>query len=79
MNGCYVYLRRADGAFEGRNFNHLDPALEDGALAVHRGQDLTLHQGSRLGQPCLIRAKPQGQQVLISGGVEWLAGAPATP
>ena len=27
VNGIYAWCRRPDGAFEGRNINHLDPAL----------------------------------------------------
>jgi predicted PhzF superfamily epimerase YddE/YHI9 len=80
VNGCYVYTRRADGAFEGRNFNHLDPAVEDsatgvaaGALTVHLQRGLSLYQGFTLGRPCLMRTRLAGDQVLIGGAAE-LAG-----
>ncbi len=77
VSGCYVYCKRADGVYEGRNFNHLDPALEDsatgvagGALALHLGHGLSLHQGQALGQPCLIRVQLRDGQVLVGGAVE---------
>ncbi|USX22323.1 PhzF family phenazine biosynthesis protein [Oxalobacteraceae bacterium OTU3REALA1] len=75
VNGCYVWCRRPDGALEGRNFNHLDPAMEDGAtgvaagaLAVHLGMDVTLYQGANLGQPCRIRARASGPEHILIGG-----------
>lgn len=79
VNGCYVWCRRPDGALEGRNFNHLDPAMEDGAtgvaagaLAVHLGADVTLYQGANLGQPCRIHAKAAGaERILIGGAAEF--------
>jgi PhzF family phenazine biosynthesis protein len=64
VNGLYVWCRRPDGAYEGRNFNHLDPALEDsatgvaaGALALALGQDIDLRQGRASGRDCLIRVR----------------------
>lgn len=79
VSGCYAWARRADGAFEGRNFNHLDPALEDsatgvaaGALTVHLGHAVTLHQGTSLGQPCLLRTELDGEHILIGGAAEFL-------
>lgn len=82
VSGCYAYCERADGGYEGRNFNHLDPALEDsatgvaaGALALHLGHGLSLHQGAALGQPCLIRVQLRDGQVLVGGAVEALAHA----
>ncbi|KQV80329.1 hypothetical protein ASD15_15850 [Massilia sp. Root351] len=79
VSGCYAWARRADGTFEGRNFNHLDPALEDsatgvaaGALTVHLGRAITLHQGAHLGQPCLLRTELDGEHILIGGGAEFL-------
>lgn len=77
VNGLYAWCRRDDGAFEGRNFNHLDPALEDGAtgvaagaLAAALGRDLTLRQGRATGRDCLIRVRLDGGDVLVGGGVE---------
>jgi PhzF family phenazine biosynthesis protein len=75
VSGCYAWCRRPDGALEGRNFNHLDPALEDtatgvaaGALTVHLRAGLSLYQGANLGQPCRIitRIAPD-ESILISG------------
>ena len=79
VSGCYAWARRADGSFEGRNFNHLDPALEDsatgvaaGALTVHLGRAVTLHQGANLGQPCVLRTELDGEHTLIGGAAEFL-------
>ncbi|MYN08408.1 PhzF family phenazine biosynthesis protein [Pseudoduganella aquatica] len=84
VSGCYAYARRGDGSFEGRNFNHLDPALEDsatgvaaGALTVHLGRALTLHQGAALGQPCVLRTeldggRADGEHILIGGAAAFL-------
>ncbi|MBQ5949735.1 PhzF family phenazine biosynthesis protein [Massilia sp. ST3] len=77
VNGIYVYCRRADGNYEGRNFNHLDPALEDsatgvaaGALTALLGQGLTLLQGRATGRDCLIRTRIDESAVLVGGRVE---------
>ena len=79
VSGCYAYARLADGSFEGRNFNHLDPALEDsatgvaaGAITVHLGRAITLHQGGHIGQPCLLRTELDGEHILIGGAAEFL-------
>jgi PhzF family phenazine biosynthesis protein len=76
VNGLYVYCRLADGRYEGRNFNHLDPALEDsatgvaaGALAVALGHSLTLRQGRASGRDCLIRARLEDGLILVGGAV----------
>jgi PhzF family phenazine biosynthesis protein len=77
VNGIYAYRRLADGVFEGRNFNHLDPALEDsatgvaaGALALALGQDLVLRQGRATARDCLIRARVEGDAILVGGAAE---------
>jgi predicted PhzF superfamily epimerase YddE/YHI9 len=79
VNGCYVYCRNADGSYEGRNFNHLDPAAEDsatgvaaGALAAWLGRDLVMLQGSALGNPCRILARVQGKEIYVGGATEAL-------
>lgn len=79
VSGCFVYSRRADGAYEGRNFNHVDPALEDtatgvaaGALTVHLGRAVTLYQGAPQGQPCLIRTDLRDGRIAISGAARVL-------
>jgi PhzF family phenazine biosynthesis protein len=71
VNGLYVYCRLGDGAYEGRNFNHLDPAQEDsatgvaaGALSALLGRGITLRQG---GGRCLIRTRIQDDTILIGG------------
>lgn len=74
VSGCYVWCRRPDGALEGRNLNHLDPAAEDsatgvaaGALTVHLQAGLTLYQGANLGTPCLLRTELHHENILIGG------------
>lgn len=71
VNGLYVYCRMGDGVYEGRNFNHLDPAHEDsatgvaaGALTALVGRGIELHQG---GGRCLIRTRFDGDAILIGG------------
>jgi PhzF family phenazine biosynthesis protein len=77
VNGLYVYYRLNDGRYEGRNFNHLDPALEDsatgvaaGALTALLGQGITLLQGRATGRAGLIRTRIDGPDILVGGGVE---------
>jgi PhzF family phenazine biosynthesis protein len=74
VNGCYVWCRRPDGALEGRNLNHLDPAAEDaatgvaaGALTVLLKTGLILYQGANLGTPCLLRTEFRDESILIGG------------
>lgn len=77
VNGCYVYCRLPDGRYEGRSFNHLDPALEDsatgvaaGALTAHLGRGITLLQGRATGRACLIRTRVDGDAILVGGRVQ---------
>jgi PhzF family phenazine biosynthesis protein len=76
VSGCYVWCRlgEGEGEVEGRNFNHLDPSLEDsatgvaaGALTVALGRGLTLHQGRATGRACVIRTALDGEAVLVGG------------
>jgi len=74
VNGCYVYCRLDEQTFEGRNFNHLDPAREDsatgvaaGALSAWLGKGLTLFQGEPLGNPCRIVTRIEGDDIFIGG------------
>jgi len=76
VSGCYVWCSSGAGVYEGRNFNHLDPALEDsatgvaaGALTVALGHGLTLHQGRATGRACVIRTALDGEAVLVGGKV----------
>lgn len=80
VNGCYVWCRTGDGEVEGRNFNHLEPSLEDsatgvaaGALTLALGQGLRLRQGRATGRACLIRTALEGEAVLVGGRVGWAA------
>ena len=77
VNGCYAYCRTGENEYEGRNFNHRDPALEDsatgvaaGALAAHRQQSLRLHQGHATQQPCLIEVQYSAQAIWVGGMVQ---------
>jgi PhzF family phenazine biosynthesis protein len=74
VNGCYVYCRMDEQTYEGRNFNHLDPAREDsatgvaaGALSAWLGRGLTLYQGEQLGNPCRIVTRIEGEEIFIGG------------
>ena len=76
VSGIYVYWVCSDGEVEGRNFNHLDPALEDsatgvaaGALSVLFGRGLHVCQGAALGNPCLMATSIEGDAVSIAGHV----------
>jgi predicted PhzF superfamily epimerase YddE/YHI9 len=77
VSGCYAWCRIGEGEYEGRNFNHLDPALEDsatgvaaGALSVWLGRGLTVHQGGALGNPCRIVTRIENETVFIGGITE---------
>jgi PhzF family phenazine biosynthesis protein len=77
VNGIYAWCRLPDGRFEGRNFNHLDPRLEDsatgvaaGALTALLGHGITLLQGRATGQACLIRTQVKDGAILIGGRAE---------
>lgn len=77
ISGCYAYCRTGDNTYEGRNFNHLDPALEDnatgvaaGALAWHLQQSLRLHQGHVTQQPCLIEVQYSPGGIRVGGMVQ---------
>ena len=74
VNGCYVYCRVGDDVVEGRNFNHLDPALEDCATGVAAGamcawlrRPLTVLQGHALGNPCRIVTTIDGEDIYVGG------------
>jgi predicted PhzF superfamily epimerase YddE/YHI9 len=76
VNGCYAWCRIGAGEYEGRNFNHLDPGLEDsatgvaaGALTVALGHGLTLRQGRAVGRDCLMRTVFDGDTILVGGRV----------
>lgn len=76
VSGCYAYCRVGENEYEGRNFNHLDPALEDsatgvaaGALAWHLQQSLRLHQGHVTQQPCLIEVQYSPGEIRVGGMV----------
>lgn len=77
VNGIYAWCKRGDGTFEGRNFNHVDPALEDaatgvaaGALTALLGRGLEVRQGRATGQDCLIRTRVDGAAILVGGAAE---------
>ncbi|MEG2034263.1 MAG: PhzF family phenazine biosynthesis protein, partial [Janthinobacterium sp.] len=77
VSGCYAYCRTGENEFEGRNFNHRDPALEDsatgvaaGALSAHLQRSLRLHQGHVMQQPCLIEVHYGADAIWVGGMVQ---------
>jgi predicted PhzF superfamily epimerase YddE/YHI9 len=77
VNGCYAYCRVDESTYEGRNFNHLDPALEDsatgvaaGALSAWLGRGLTMLQGHALGNPCRIMTRVDNDTIFVGGATE---------
>jgi PhzF family phenazine biosynthesis protein len=93
VNGIYAWCRlrgernedRSEGRIEGRNFNHLDPALEDsatgvaaGALSALLGHGITLLQGRATGRSCLIRTRVEQDAILVGGRAEAAAVAAAS-
>ncbi len=77
VNGCYAYCSLEDGRFEGRNFNHLDPTMEDsatgvaaGALTALLGRSLTLLQGAAVGKACEIHTQLRGEMIFVGGITE---------
>lgn len=77
VNGIFVYCHDQGDVYMGRNFNHLDPKLEDpatgvaaGALANYLQRDIKLRQGSSLGNPCEITAIFEEERISIGGKVE---------
>jgi PhzF family phenazine biosynthesis protein len=74
VNGIYAYCKHNDGSYEGRNFNHLDPASEDsatgvaaGALTAMLGNGMTLLQGRASGRSCRILTRIAGPDILVGG------------
>jgi PhzF family phenazine biosynthesis protein len=79
VSGCYVYCQTGDALYEGRNFNHLDPAMEDsatgvaaGAISAWKGHGLTLLQGAALGNPCRIVTRVENDRIFVGGATELL-------
>lgn len=77
VNGIYAWCRLEAGRFEGRNFNHLDPRLEDsatgvaaGALTALLGHGVNLLQGRATGQACLIKTRVEDGAILVGGRAE---------
>ncbi len=77
VSGCYVYCRLADHSLEGRNFNHINPALEDaatgvaaGALTEILGHGIILRQGYSTGKSCRMVTSIEGNKILVGGKVE---------
>lgn len=76
VNGIYAYCKLDNGSYEGRNFNHLDPTLEDsatgvaaGALTSMLGHGITLLQGRAVGRSCRIHTHIAGSDILVGGSV----------
>ncbi|CAB3753891.1 PhzF family phenazine biosynthesis protein [Paraburkholderia solisilvae] len=76
VSGVYAYCHLHDDIYAGRNFNHLEPHLEDaatgvaaGALALALERSITLLQGDALGQPCSLMARYADGAVQVGGRV----------
>lgn len=76
VSGLYAYTHQELNRYEGRNFSHLDEALEDaatgvaaGALSVHLGKNITLSQGAMFGNSCEINARFRPGSIIIGGRV----------
>lgn len=76
LNGLYTYCRLSENCYYGRNFNHLNPTLEDAATGVaataisyHLKKDLTVHQGITTNNNCIMHIKFLGNSVQINGRV----------
>jgi PhzF family phenazine biosynthesis protein len=76
VNGIYAYCKLSNGSYEGRNFNHLDPTLEDsatgvaaGALTSILGHGMTLMQGRAIGRSCRMHTHIAGPDILVGGKV----------
>jgi PhzF family phenazine biosynthesis protein len=76
VSGLYAYAHQDLNRYEGRNFNHLDEALEDaatgvaaGALSAHLGMNITLYQGAMLGNSCEINAHFRDGSIIVGGRV----------
>lgn len=80
VNGCYVYCVVGKDEYEGRNFNHLDPAREDtatgvaaGALSAWLGRGIIMRQGAAMANPCRILTSVSGNDIYVGGATEALA------
>ncbi|HLX53376.1 MAG TPA: PhzF family phenazine biosynthesis protein [Aquella sp.] len=76
VSGCYVYCKLNDNNYVGRNFNHLDPTLEDpatgvaaGALTAYLKHDIKLYQGANINNPCVIHTEFKQDMIFIGGTV----------
>ncbi|MFT4506014.1 PhzF family phenazine biosynthesis protein [Caballeronia sp. 15711] len=72
--GAFAYCHHDNDIYAGRNFNHLEPHLEDAATGVAAGalasvleRNITLFQGDALGRPCLLLARYVDGAVQIGG------------
>lgn len=78
VNGVYVWCHSDSSGdrIEGRNFNHLDPALEDsatgvaaGALSAVLGRDIVVSQGRETCHDNMIKTRclESGSKILVGG------------
>jgi PhzF family phenazine biosynthesis protein len=72
--GVFAYCHHNNDIYAGRNFNHLEPHLEDAATGVAAGalasvleRNITLLQGDALGRPCLLLARYVDGSVQVGG------------
>lgn len=76
VSGCYVYCKLNDNNYAGRNFNHLDPNLEDsatgvaaGALTAYLQHGVHLYQGFLTNNTCVIHTEIFNNLISIGGSV----------
>lgn len=78
INGIYPYYKE-NANITGRNFNHLDPALEDsatgvaaGALTCYYQQNLIINQGITLNNHCQILTEYSKDLIYLIGNIHVL-------
>lgn len=79
INGIYAYYKEKTN-ITGRNFNHLDPELEDsatgvaaGALTCYYQENLTINQGINLNNHCQILTEYSKDLIYLIGNVYFIA------
>lgn len=76
VNGCFIYYKLDTNKYVGRNFNHLDPNLEDaatgvaaGALTAYLNRGIILYQGEVVDNRCVIHTTFLDGIIRIGGQV----------
>lgn len=76
INGIYVYCKISEYTYCGRNFNHLNPRLEDVATGIaaatityHFKKSLIIYQGKNVGNKCVMVTEFDNNSVNVTGNV----------